>query len=47
MFLIIKFKKKLLHTKNIFYKKDSGYLICKILDKRIEKLILKWKNISY
>ena len=34
-----KFKKKLLHTKNIFYKKDSGYLICKILDKILNKKI--------
>ena len=34
-----KFKKKLLHTKNIFYKKNSGYLICKILDKILNKKI--------
>jgi len=33
------FKKKLLITKNIFYKKNSGYEICKILDKILNKKI--------
>ena len=34
-----KFKQQLIKTKNVFYKKNSGYLICKVLNKILSKKI--------
>ena len=49
MFLIIKNLKKNYYIQKIFFiKRFTGYLICKILDKILNKKInFKMENISY